>query len=185
MEQVKILRVSGNLAVDAQIVTMSSKHIDDFDKFWKSELITSIEEDAHWEWKKKFEETFSINYERYAIECQEITQGLMILEIDLHRSRIDPHKNLVYVECLATAPWNRKSFKDLIIYKGVGSVLLGFAINLSVELEYKGRIGLHSLPNAELFYQKLGMKSFGSDPEYKGLKYFELSANAAQEIIQR
>jgi hypothetical protein len=52
MEHVKILQVSGVLVVDAQIVPMSSKHIADFDTFWKSKLITSIEEDRHWEWKR-------------------------------------------------------------------------------------------------------------------------------------
>jgi hypothetical protein len=185
MERVRILQVEGSVIVDAQIVPMSSKHIADYNTFWKSRLITSIEEDSHWEWKNKFKDTFTVNYQRFALEYNQITQGLMILETDLHCSRPDLSKNLVYVEYLSTAPWNRKSLQNPPDYKGVGSTLLGFAINLSLDLEYKGRIGLHSLPNAESFYRKFGMKDLGYDPEYYNLKYFEISAHDIQEIIQK
>jgi hypothetical protein len=84
MERVRILQVEGNIIVDAQIVPMTSKHIADYNTFWKGRLITSIEEDSHWEWENKFKDTLSSNYERFALECKQITQGLMITELDYH-----------------------------------------------------------------------------------------------------
>ena len=46
----------------------------------------------------------------------------------------------------------------------------------SVELEYGGRVGLHSLPEAEAFYRRYNMPDYGPDPDKKGLVYFEYGA---------
>ncbi|MGL5871073.1 MAG: hypothetical protein ACRC2R_01685 [Xenococcaceae cyanobacterium] len=109
------------------------------------------------------------------MECENITQGLIIIEIDCHRSRIESGKNLIYVDYLTTAPWNRQSIQLPPMYRGVGTALLSFAIKRSFELEYKGRIGLHALPLAEKFSTKIGLLNLGSDTSKQGLSYFELS----------
>ncbi|VTR96316.1 Uncharacterized protein OS=Methylomonas sp. FJG1 GN=JT25_10440 PE=4 SV=1 [Gemmata massiliana] len=36
-----------------------------------------------------------------------------------------------------------------------------------------GRVGLHSLPQAEDFYNRCGMTRIGPDPHYYDLVYFE------------
>ncbi|TGS35833.1 hypothetical protein EN825_34620, partial [Mesorhizobium sp. M8A.F.Ca.ET.182.01.1.1] len=89
---------------------------------------------------------------------------------------------LIYVEFLATAPWNRPKLVAEPIYKGAGRVLVGTAVSLSLEEEFGGRIGLHSLPGAEVFYRDaIGMTDLGADSEgvHKGLRYFELSSRDA------
>ncbi len=108
----------------------------------------------------------------------------MILEIDIHRSHVEPMKNLIYLDFFATAPWNRPKLKNPPDYKGVGIALFIFAVSRSFDLEYNGRVGLHSLPAAESFYQKIEMNDFGCDPNYENLRYFELSINVALEIIK-
>ena len=58
-------------------------------------------------------------------------------------------------------------------YKGVGSVFLLFARTRSLELGYEGRVGLHSLPGTEKFYDNQGMLDLGQDEDYDDLVYFE------------
>ncbi len=174
--EIKLLRVTDNQVVNAEIVSLSSKHLDDFTTFWKPRLSGTKEEDSHWDWAIKLQLTNElVSYESYAVEASFITQGLMLIEIDLHRSRINPQKSLVYIDFLATAPWNRKSIEGEPQYKGVGSALYRFAIQRSLDLGYKGRISLHSLPEAEAFYRQQKLQDLGTDPEKQNLRYFEFS----------
>ena len=171
---IELLRVKDDIAVDAKLLTLIDKHLDDFETFWKSRLQASDEEDGHWNWVKKNQSTlFSSDYEKYAIECEQITQGLMMLEVNNYYSRNNPQQKIVYVDFLSTAPWNRISLKNPPDYKGVGSILLSFAQQRSKQLEYEGRVGLHALPKAENFYRRKGMTNFGIDPEKENLVYFE------------
>ena len=60
------------------------------------------------------------------------------------------------------------------------------AILQSIDEGFGGRIGLHSLPRAEKFYQEeWGMKSLGPDPKYDGLIYFEMTAERAAEFLSQ
>ena len=64
-------------------------------------------------------------------------------------------------------------------YKGAGTLLMRTAIELSLELEYKGRIGLHSLRQADGFYTHCGMTDLGPDAAFYGLRYFEMTSEQA------
>ncbi|MGJ3252632.1 MAG: hypothetical protein ACFE0J_16110 [Elainellaceae cyanobacterium] len=159
----------------AQLVTLASQHLHDFKEYWRPRLESSRQGDRHWSWLRKHKATeLMLNHEKYAIECDRLTQGLMMLEVDLHRSRQAADKHLVYVDFLATAPWNRYSMQDIPDYKGVGSAMLDYAIWRSLELGYGGRIGLHALPEAEGFYSKRNLVNFGADLDKEHLTYFEL-----------
>ena len=184
-ETLKLQRDRDTTPVDAELVNLSVKHLADFDTFWKSRLQASVEEDRHWDWVNKYLKLKTPNYERYALECESITQGLMLLELDCHRCHLDAGKNLVYIDYLATAPWNRPSIQNPPDYKGVGTALFTLAVKRSFDLDYKGRLGLHALPLAEAFYTKLGMVDFGYDSDKQNLKYFELSSDKALEIMGR
>lgn len=175
---VTLLRVKDDVAVNAKLLTLADKHLDDFETFWKSRLQASDEEDGHWNWVKKKQFTLlSLDYEKYAIECEQITQGLMMLEVSNYYSRDNPQQKIIYVDFLSTAPWNRPSLKDPPDYKGVGSVLLEFSRERSFQLGYEGRVGLHALSQAENFYKKKGMIDFGIDTKKENLIYFEWLTN--------
>ena len=88
-------------------------------------------------------------------------------------------QELVYIDYVATAPWNRRQIQDPERLRGVGSLLVGTAVEASRMKGLDGRCGLHSLPSAEPFYRKIGMKDFGADASYHGLVYFEFDAAAA------
>ena len=182
---VKIFRVQDQQPVNADLLPISDKHLADFETYWRPRLQASNEQDRHWEWKKKASVLRAPNYELYALECDSITQGLMILEIDCHRSRLKEGKSLVYLDFLAVAPWNRPLLQQPPMYKAVGSALLTFAIGRSIDLEYKGRLGLHSLPKATGFYEKLKMINFGPDASKQDLNYLELSEQEALKIVNK
>ena len=78
----------------------------------------------------------------FSIVCNDLTQGMMIVDTVSKRSRINIQRNqhLVYVEYVQNAPWNRGELFDQPRYRGVGSILIRAAISLSKELEFHGRI---------------------------------------------
>ncbi len=94
-------------------------------------------------------------------------------------------RTCVYIDRLATAPWNRPRFVTDPKYKGVGQLLFAAAVNLSLDEGLEGRIGLHALPNAEGFYRDvMELTDFGSDQQCYGLCYFELSSNQAATFLE-
>jgi hypothetical protein len=88
---------------------------------------------------------------------------------------------VVYVDYLAVAPWNRKVVQHPQRFKNLGTVMLGAAVATSISTGLDGRCGLHSLPQSEGFYRRIGMSDLGIDPAYASLRYFEFSAQAAKD----
>ncbi|MGI0488584.1 hypothetical protein ACN4EK_24505 [Pantanalinema rosaneae CENA516] len=172
--EVPIVRERDEQTVTALLVTMGEKHLDDFEVFWKGRLRRSQQEDNFWDWELKHRAYLSsANYEGYAIEYEQITQGLMLIATQGHRSQFEPHRRLVYVHSLASAPWNRPSLQTPVEFRAIGSALLQFARFRSEELGYDGLVGLHALPGSEGFYQKMGMIDCGRDETKEDLTYFE------------
>ena len=175
--KVQLIRSEDNSPVEAYITELAQNHIDDYENLWRESLRTFQTEDKFWDWVFKLEFiTRQENHSGYAIECLDITQGLMMVETQLHGSRDLIGKRLVYIEALTSAPWNRKEIQNPPRFKGVGSALLRYARLLSVELGYEGRVGLHSLQGAERFYENQGMFNYGAEEDYDNLTYFEYGA---------
>jgi hypothetical protein len=174
--EVPLIRIRDSASVIGSLVPLATKHLEDFATVWWERIRTSADEDQYWDWEKKQRIYLGGGmgiYESYAIECEGLTQGMMLLQTRGYRSQVDPTRRLVYVHSLATAPWNRISNPDSNGFRAVGGALLRFAKLRSEELNYGGLVGLHSLPGAEVFYQKMGMIDGGSDAEKENLIYFE------------
>ena len=90
-----------------------------------------------------------------------------------------------YVEYLEVAPWNRAELGAKPRLRGVGTVLLTAAVALSNGEGFKGRIGLHSLPQADAFYRKIGMTDLGPDAAYQNLRYFEMTVEQARAFFEK
>lgn len=146
------------------------------------------QEHGHWKWEAKvaYSERL-LSCPTLAIECEGETQGLMLLKTDGHFAMLAPDKDkpLVYITYLATAPWNLPSVVGKPRFSGAGSVLMAAAIHMSLEAEFNGRLGLHSLPQAERFYDCNGFVALGADPKKENLKYYELGAEAAAAFLSR
>jgi len=177
-------------------------NLDDFDRRWRplidvriaqmtspSEIAAANIQDWHWDWRDKAKKrTGQLASDSFAVEIDGITQGLLFTTSAAF-ARIDEQKGLdiVYLEYLATAPWNRKGFTTRPIYKGVGRVLVAAAISLSHDLGFQGRIGLHSIPQSESWYRDTcGMNDLGVDmnADHRGvLRYFEMTSDGANAFI--
>jgi hypothetical protein len=142
----------------------------------------------HWDWRQKQESTeMYLAYRMFGVECGTQMQGLMLVLTAGKNARIDSErgKPLVYVHFLAAAPWNLRSIVNEPRYTLVGSVLLATAIHLSFEEEFQGRIGLHSLPQADAWYRNAcGMTDLGPDASAHNLRYFEMTPRQAAEFLQ-
>lgn len=163
---VELRRGEDNQAVSATLLSLTAKHVEDFAMRWRSPLVQASQEDKYWDWhfKQRLSETRD-NYEGYAVECEGDTQGLMALETQWHRSQFFPGRPLVYVVMLSTAPWNRQQVQSPPRFRTVGRTLLQYSRVRSLELGYAGCIGLHSLPDAEGFYEHLNMMRLALDPD--------------------
>jgi hypothetical protein len=141
----------------------------------------------HWRWDRKVAEMAGLlGFQGFSVTCAGLTQGLM--RVDLTKSARLPNeigKPVVYVEYLEVAPWNRLDCVPVRKYKGVGIALLTEAVVLSEAEGFKGRIGLHSLPQSDGFYRDQGMTDLGPDQHVHGhLRYFEFSADDAAQFLK-
>jgi hypothetical protein len=145
-------------------------------------------EHAHWEWEAKVAESARLlSCPTLAIECDGEPQGLMLVKTDGHFAALPSEKGkpLLYVTYLASAPWNLARVVGSPRFSGVGTVRMAAAVQMSIEAEFKGRLGLHSLPQSESFYECHGLVSLGVDPRKENLKYYELCPDAAANILAR
>lgn len=161
-------------------------HLDDHERLWKPLVTAEAEEHGHWDWRRKCDHFApQLSYQSFALECEGEAQGLMIVNT-IKRCRVpeQANKHLVYVEYLEAAPWNRRDVEGRVRYKGVGPVLIAAAVQLSIDEGNHGRIGLHSLPQADAFYrEKCGMTDLGPDPDYHRLRYFEMTEGRAADFM--
>jgi hypothetical protein len=110
-ESVQLDRADGEI-VTALICSMSQRHLNDFNTIWQSWLTSLNAVDAFWDWARKKRLALTDDrYEAYALESDGLTQGLIWLEAQWHRSQWVVGQPLVYVEALASAPWNRPSLE--------------------------------------------------------------------------
>ncbi len=180
---------------------ITDKNLGDWELEWTPELHKRLKilhgqgiERSHWpqsrlwDWRRKLKAIEGLLANQcFSIVCDGVTQAMMITDLT-HRSRIDESKtsHLVYIEYLETAPWNRNSITgETARYTGCGSIMLKAAIELSKQEGFQGRVGLHSLPQANNFYgNKVGMIDLGIDDDYQGLRYFEMTPDIAETFIK-
>jgi len=180
---------------------IDEKNLLDFEREWQPAFVNRVPatasalervaanaEDAHWDWRRLAEIYANpLLFQMYVVECAGLTQGLMLVRKGGVFSRHPDHEraDLIHIERLSTAPWNRPGFVERPKYKGVGQLLFAAAVNLSLDEELGGRIGLHALPGAEGFYRDvLGLTDFGPNSQHHGLCYFELSQAQAAAFLE-
>ncbi|MBM1135108.1 hypothetical protein JO972_02430 [Verrucomicrobiaceae bacterium 5K15] len=142
-------------------------------------------EDAHWDWKMKASEWRKyLAFSSFSLICDGELQGLLLINNSKFAKLNEQFgKPLVYIEFVATAPWNRPELQSPPKYRGTGSIFILAAIEASKHLGFKGRIGLHSLSQAANFYEhKCGMTQLGKDPNHQNLTYFEMTEQQAEQF---
>jgi hypothetical protein len=181
---------------------ITDAQLDDWEAEWVPETFKAVQQlkrkgierrlwpqSRHWDWRAKVAQLHGLlGSQAFSIMCRGMTQGMMTLDLGTKRCRIESQRgqHLVYVDYVENAPWNRQELSDLPRFRGVGSILVRTAIEVSRMEGFKGRIGLHSLPQSEGFYaNKCGMTDLGKDSTYQDLRYFEMTAEQAEGFIQK
>jgi hypothetical protein len=138
---------------------------------------------SHWDWRNKVHSVEAGLHMLVTVECHGEAQGIMAVLRAPRRSWLSGTP-VAYVDYVETAPWNLKIPSLPPRFIGVGTVLIAEAIRLSLELGLEGRLGLHSLPQAEGFYRsRCRMTDLGSDSQYFDMTYFEFSGQQAIEWL--
>lgn len=201
---VSLLRLSTKELVYAELWdAITDKNLADWEAEWRPEtdkILRSLNnkgierqlwpQSRHWDWGAKLAAIEGrLSNQSFSIVCEGMTQAMMITDLT-KRARIENQKNdhQVYVEYLEAAPWNRKELVGLPPrFAGTGSLLIRAAIEFSKAEGYKGRIGLHSLPQANDFYSnRVGMTDLGPDPAYGNrMRYFEMTPEQAETFIEK
>lgn len=166
----------------AEIISKNPNCIRDPQKF--SELIRENNlEDYHWNWLSKAAHCNTDEYHWFFIKAEGAVQAICII-YHPKQSRIDA-QNIFYVDYLATAYWNRSRPGHSKKFSGLGKILLAHSIRFAINtIGYRPGFCLHSLPNAESFYARLGLRDFGYDEEKENLKFFEAEEAAALSIME-
>jgi hypothetical protein len=146
----------------------------------------------HWDWTRKAAQLELLAVSFIAIRHGGSLQGLMKIETVGHACRLPEQagKPLVYIDYLETAPWNVKSLMKALDrptrYGGVGSRLVEGAVRRSLAEEFRGRVGLHSLPTSERFYIEVcGMTPVGRDPAKQNLLWCEFTPEQAEAFLTK
>jgi hypothetical protein len=146
----------------------------------------------HWNWERKEQQLGQFGLSFYGVECANQLQGLLKLDLARYTARIPSQQGaeLAYIDYVEVAPWNLREIADELgivpKYATVGFNLFAAAIQLSKQIGYDGRVGLHSLPHpkTEQFYQKTcRMIPIERDPLKEDLLYFENTPELADLIL--
>ena len=187
---------TGELVEASLADEVTDAHLSLWDNTWSpvmqaycaNRTLTDKPEDHHWDWRQKAGWWRPLlGYRSFALLCRNELQGLMLAS-DFKSARLQAQfgKPVVYVEFLATAPWNRPELEKPTRYRGIGTVMIAAAVEMSFESGYRGRVALHSLPAAEPFYlESCKMTELGKDAAHHHLMYFEMTSTQAEAFRQK
>ena len=140
-------------------------------------------EHAHWNWRNKRDRIADGRLRLVAVEYEGDLQGVMAIDRIPRPALLSPG-SAVYVDYVEAAPWNLRVASSTARFVGVGTALVVAAIRLSRDESYEGRVGLHSLPQAEAFYTRCGLTRVGIDHGYYDLPYYECTSQRAADWLQ-
>lgn len=158
---------------------------------WATLLRGTKADDANWDWRGKLSDLFApLGVQHIVAVADDEVQGTLVTTLPLATPH-DWYADALYVEYVATAPWNRtelgKGHHGLVrvgpIYKGVGPTLLRHAALRSLAVGRGGRVALHSVPGAVANYTRYGLSPKGPDQEDPKLERFFGDAVWAQTFL--
>lgn len=200
VSSISLISVAENEPVDAELYdSITEDELLDWQASWLPSLAEGMQklnqkgvlranwpQSAHWNWRDKASRIEGLlACPAFCIKRQGMTQGLMQLNL-IKSARIPQQEGrpIVCIDYIENAPWNRPELHNPPKFRGVGSIFVRAAIELSYAEEWNGRIGLHSLPQANNFYSShCGMTDFGKDADYENLRYFEMSPDQARAFV--
>ncbi len=139
-----------------------------------STISTDRVQHSHWDWRNKTDLVSSGVFGLMVVTCDDEIQSILAHRREPCPSMLDTG-SVVYIDYLESAPWNLRIDGRTPRFGGAGLALLVECVRLSLEWGLSGRIGLHSLEQAESFYVRHGLVRIGHDPDYYDLVRYELT----------
>lgn len=198
---ISLLDVASGTGVEAELRdAIEQAQLDDWQTQWQPALFRLLQELIRrgvppedwpqswcWNWQAKTARVVGLlGFQGFSVVCAGVTQGLMRVDLTkTAQASTQKGKPLVYVDFLEVAPWNWPAQGQAVRYKGVGMALMVAAAALSEQEGFRGRIGLHSLPQSESFYRdRCRMIDLGPDAAYQNLRYFEMTPDQAKAFLE-
>jgi hypothetical protein len=188
--KVRLIRCDTNELVIAEVESLSrSTANEDIDLTWWANLANyglngdpNNEPDRNWDWRAICSRTY--NRPGHEVRCIRTNDKLVQAATSFvigYKSELDLGEMSIYVDRLATAPWNRGWLVGSPQYRRGGCQLIRYIVNYSYMLGLKGRVNLTVVANLD-FYLKLGfqetLKANGDG------KIYELSTDAARRFME-
>lgn len=151
-------------------------------------LAGSGAEHSHWDWSLKVGLLARGGYSCVGVECDGAMQGMAFVRDVDDKARLPPDRGqpLIYIDFIEIAPWNLAAIVPDPRFRGVGQRLVWAAVRLSQDRGYACRVGLHSLPQSESYYEDVcRLTAVGQDSRYNGLMYYEFTAAGAEDYLRR
>ncbi|HEV7645422.1 MAG TPA: GNAT family N-acetyltransferase [Pyrinomonadaceae bacterium] len=194
LKTVQILREDNHQNIDASIIRLSRDFArEKIDNTWWSlsetpEEAIQAEGDSHWKWEDIVLD-YSDNslYDCIALLSPEgYLEGAMAYQFNVE-SKLEKGKGSIYIGWLASAPHNRGWLVSRPQYRGIGTILLYWAVIESYNAGLEGRISLQSLPTASTirFYESKGFVRTDSTQPAMGLVDYELPKSAASAWLKK
>ncbi|KYF67893.1 hypothetical protein BE11_12535 [Sorangium cellulosum] len=175
------------------IVSADHALLDSVNAEWRAHLAGTPAPDKDWDWAAKMasEKLYSTqDVEPVALCMGNEVQGVLITSLPDELpspSRFSAGESLIYVEYIATAPWNRMPLGRQR-YKRVGLYLMLHAVLRSLAAGRDGRLGLHSVPDpltVKWYKDTIRLESRDLDPGQEFYEYFEGDVRWAQSFLER
>jgi hypothetical protein len=147
-------------------------------------LLASIStEDVHWRWFDKAITHRTDEYEWFHLHADGKPQAACLI-YHPEASALEAG-DIFYVKFVAVAPWNRPCDFRPREFQGLGKIILRAAQRFAVkELKLRPGFCLHSLPKAEIAYEKLKMVKVKGKEDAESLSYFELPQALATKLME-
>ncbi|MGP3141738.1 GNAT family N-acetyltransferase [Serratia nevei] len=148
----------------------------------RNEILSKIQtEDYHWNWFSKSVNYHEDEYKWFFLRTDNHVEAACLIYFP--KKSVFSDGNIFYVEFIAVAPWNRFTPLEEKRFKGVGKMLLQAVIKyVTRNLGYQYGFCLHSLPQAQGFYEHIGMQHVDA-LDKKTLFYYEIDNASAMRFV--
>ena len=140
-------------------------------------------EDSHWNWIQKAFNYNKAGYNWFFLRTSDGVQGVCITYHP--KESVFQSVNIFYIEYLSSAPWNRDSKLHKRQYKGIGTEMLKQVQYYFLKKHhYNHGFSLHSLLQAQGFYEYIGMVNISEHNKKNGLLFYEMNRENAISFLE-
>jgi hypothetical protein len=201
-KKIQIVRVADRVVLDAELVTgLRPEDLIDIDRQWlplRQRVVRGLRdagvpqenwpESSGWNWVRKSAALKLMAIRGFGIRLEERWIGVSMINVAQFSAKLAPDQNkpLVYLEFIETAPdcWPEKIAGVAPKFAGCGAQMLRQVVFESVEEDFQGRVGLHSLDQSRSFYERHGMTFIEIDATKENLAYYEFTKETAAAFLR-